>query len=231
MTTTTVFVAAALTAASAGAPAPGKLSPDVSKEMMAAIVATNKALGLESWPMHDVKPCIDRGGQGITAKEVTPDETRKCAACGDRQGLPRARKVVRAGGSDDGDRSGHRAGDRDRRQRRLGRLLVRSRPQVPAGEGRRPQQMGQADRRTDRPAPARRRARSGSPPTSAPARRRARRTAAARRRRPRRRHAATPRTSIDRVGAKGSFVAYGPEPGSALGGPAGGARPSRQSRD
>jgi hypothetical protein len=56
----TVFVAAALTAASPGAPAPGKLSPEISKEMMAAIVATNKALGLESWPMHDVKPCVDR---------------------------------------------------------------------------------------------------------------------------------------------------------------------------
>ena len=79
MMMTAVFVAAALTAASAGAPTPGKLSPDVSKEMMAAIVSTNKALGLESWPMHDVKPCIDRGGQGITAKEVTPEETRRCA--------------------------------------------------------------------------------------------------------------------------------------------------------
>ena len=52
MTTTTVLVVAALTAA-AGAPA-GKLAPEVSKEMMAAIVATNKALGLESWPMHDL---------------------------------------------------------------------------------------------------------------------------------------------------------------------------------
>ena len=88
MMMTTVFVAAALTAASAGAPTPGKLSPEVSKEMMAAIVATNKALGLESWPMHDVKPCIDRGGQGITAKEVTPDETRKCAAAALDKGFP-----------------------------------------------------------------------------------------------------------------------------------------------
>jgi hypothetical protein len=87
MTTMTVLVAAALTAATAGAPA-GKLSPEVSKEMMAAIVATNKALGLESWPMHDVKPCIDRGGQGITAKEVTPEETRKCAASSFDKGFP-----------------------------------------------------------------------------------------------------------------------------------------------
>jgi hypothetical protein len=88
MTVTTVFVAAVLTAATADAPPPGKLAPDVSKEMMAAIVATNKALGLESWPMHDAKPCIDRGGQGITAKEVTPDETRKCAATAIDKGFP-----------------------------------------------------------------------------------------------------------------------------------------------
>jgi hypothetical protein len=84
---TTVLVAVALMAATAGPPA-GKLQPDVSKEMMAAIVAANKALGLESWPMHDVKPCIDRGGQGITAKEVTPDETRKCAASSLETGFP-----------------------------------------------------------------------------------------------------------------------------------------------
>ncbi len=88
MMTTTVVLAAALTAASAGPPTPGRLSPNVSKEMMAAIVATNKALGLESWPMHDIKPCVDRGGQGITAKEVTPDETRKCAATALDKGFP-----------------------------------------------------------------------------------------------------------------------------------------------
>ena len=87
MMVTTALVAVALTAASTGAPSPGKLSPEVSKEMMAAIVAANKALGLESWPMHDVKPCIDRGGQGITAKEVTPEETRKCAASSVEKGF------------------------------------------------------------------------------------------------------------------------------------------------
>jgi hypothetical protein len=85
MTMTKVLVLAALTAASG---APGKLAPDVSKEMQEAIVATNKSLGLESWPMHDVKPCIDRGGQGITAKDVTPDETRKCAAAAVEKGFP-----------------------------------------------------------------------------------------------------------------------------------------------
>jgi hypothetical protein len=99
MTTLMVLVAAALSAASggatspgkvapSGATSPGKLAPDVSKEMQEAIVAINKALGLESWPMHDVKPCIDRGGQGIQAKEVTPDDTRKCAASSLDKGFP-----------------------------------------------------------------------------------------------------------------------------------------------
>lgn len=72
-------MAAALIAAEGSAPAPGKLAPETSRQMQAAIVAVNKALGLESWPMHDIKPCVDRGGQGITAKDVTPDQTRKCA--------------------------------------------------------------------------------------------------------------------------------------------------------
>ena len=80
-----VLVLAALTAASGG---PGKLAPEVSKEMTEAIVATNKSLGLESWPMHDIKPCIDRGGQGITAKDVTPEETRKCAAAAVQKRFP-----------------------------------------------------------------------------------------------------------------------------------------------
>jgi hypothetical protein len=85
MTTTTVLV---LAAAAATSGAPGKLAPDVSKEMMEAIVAANKSLGLESWPMHAVKPCVDRGGQGITAKDVTPEETRKCAAAALEKGFP-----------------------------------------------------------------------------------------------------------------------------------------------
>jgi hypothetical protein len=86
MTTTTVLMLASLAAASPTAP--GKLPSGVSSEMMAAIVATNKSLGLESWPMHDVKPCIDRGGQGITAKDVTPEETRKCAAAAVEKDFP-----------------------------------------------------------------------------------------------------------------------------------------------
>jgi pyruvate/2-oxoglutarate dehydrogenase complex dihydrolipoamide acyltransferase (E2) component len=59
--------------------APGKLAPEVSKQMTESIIAVNKALGLESWPSHGATPCVDRGGQGITSKDVTADETRKCA--------------------------------------------------------------------------------------------------------------------------------------------------------
>jgi hypothetical protein len=74
----------AVLAAEGGAakPAPagsGKLSPAVSKEMTESIIAVNKVLGLESWPSHGATPCVDRGGQGITAKSVTAEETRKCA--------------------------------------------------------------------------------------------------------------------------------------------------------
>ncbi len=78
----------ALVAAEAAAPAPGKLAPAVSKEMTESIVAINKALGLESWTMRGAKPCVDRGGQGITAKDVSADDTRKCAATAIEKGFP-----------------------------------------------------------------------------------------------------------------------------------------------
>jgi hypothetical protein len=68
--------------------AAGKLPPDVAKEMQDAIVAINKSLGLESWPQHGVKPCIDRGGQGILAKDVKPEEARRCAAAAVEKGTP-----------------------------------------------------------------------------------------------------------------------------------------------
>jgi hypothetical protein len=80
MITTALLAATLLAAPGPATPAPGRLAPAVAKEMTEAILAVNKALGLESWPMHGAQPCIDRGGQGITAKDVTPDETRKCAA-------------------------------------------------------------------------------------------------------------------------------------------------------
>jgi hypothetical protein len=70
------------------AAASGKLAPAIGKEMQDAIIAVNKSLGLESWPAHGVKPCIDRGGQGILAKDVTPEAARKCAAAAVDKGLP-----------------------------------------------------------------------------------------------------------------------------------------------
>jgi hypothetical protein len=81
----------ASTSAEAARPAaatPGKLAPGVSKEMSDAIIAVNKSLGLESWPAHGVKPCIDRGGQGILAKDVTPEDAKRCASAAVEKGLP-----------------------------------------------------------------------------------------------------------------------------------------------
>jgi len=89
MTGAILLMAATLAAAAEGTPAtPGKLAPEVSRQMMASIIAVNKVLGLESWPMHNFKPCIDRGGQGITAKDVTAEETRKCAETAIASGFP-----------------------------------------------------------------------------------------------------------------------------------------------
>lgn len=70
---------AAKAKAAPGPAGPGKLAPAVATEMAESIVAVNKALGLESWPSHGATPCVDRGGQGITAKSVTAEDTRKCA--------------------------------------------------------------------------------------------------------------------------------------------------------
>lgn len=61
-------------------PVPGKLPAAAGKEMTEVILAVNKALGLESWPARGVQPCVDRGGQGITTKNVGAEEARKCAA-------------------------------------------------------------------------------------------------------------------------------------------------------
>jgi len=76
---TTILGAEGAAAKAAPAAGPGKLAPEIAKEMTESIVAVNKALGLESWPLHGATPCVDRGGQGITAKSVSAEETRKCA--------------------------------------------------------------------------------------------------------------------------------------------------------
>jgi hypothetical protein len=71
----------------AGEPA-AKLEPAVGKEMTAAIIAVNKALGLENWTAHGEKACVDRGGLEATAKDVGPEETRECASTAIGKGFP-----------------------------------------------------------------------------------------------------------------------------------------------
>ena len=76
------------TLAAADVPVAAKLPPELAQEMADALVAVDKALGLESWATRGNKPCIDRGGLGATAKDVGVEETRKCAATGLDKGLP-----------------------------------------------------------------------------------------------------------------------------------------------
>jgi len=65
--------------ASSEKPRSGKLPANVAAEMQDAVVALNKALGLESWPLRGVKPCVDRGGDGSATKLITAAEARACA--------------------------------------------------------------------------------------------------------------------------------------------------------
>jgi hypothetical protein len=83
-----VTIGVSMMLATATTPSSAKLPPAVGQEMQDAIVALNKSLGLESWPAHGVKPCVDRGGQGALAKDVTPDETRTCATAAVAKGMP-----------------------------------------------------------------------------------------------------------------------------------------------
>lgn len=71
------------------APTP-KLDPAVAKEMEQVIVAVDKALGLESW---NDKPCVDRGGQYGRAKDVSAEDTRKCAESAVKEGFPQLGKA------------------------------------------------------------------------------------------------------------------------------------------
>jgi hypothetical protein len=88
MTTGIVFAALWM----AAAPAP-KVPPDVAREMADAIIAVNKALGLESWPAHGAEPCVDRGGEGTTAKDVTAADTRRCGEKAVAAGFPQLGKA------------------------------------------------------------------------------------------------------------------------------------------
>ena len=71
----------------AGDPA-AKLEPAVGREMTAAIIAVNKALGLENWTAHGEQPCVDRGGLEATGRDVGAEETRECASSAIAKGFP-----------------------------------------------------------------------------------------------------------------------------------------------
>jgi len=83
MTTGLAFVASwwmsAVAAAAAAPPPVAKVPAELGHEMAEAIIAANKALGLESWPAQGVEPCVDRGGEGTASKDVSAAETRRCA--------------------------------------------------------------------------------------------------------------------------------------------------------
>ena len=66
-----------------------KVPEPLSKEMQAAIVAVDKALGLES---YNDKPCVDRGGQYGRAKDVSAEDTKKCAQSAIEKGFPQLGK-------------------------------------------------------------------------------------------------------------------------------------------
>ena len=70
-------------------PPVAKLPPATAKEMTEVIIAVNKVLGLENWDAHtDEKPCVNRGGLEGTIKDVSPEETRECAATALGEGFP-----------------------------------------------------------------------------------------------------------------------------------------------
>src|SRR4051812_29770189 len=79
MTTGFALVVSCWMAMVAAQPPAAKVPAELGREMAEAIMAANKALGLESWPAQGVEPCVDRGGEGTASKDVTAAETRRCA--------------------------------------------------------------------------------------------------------------------------------------------------------
>ena len=84
-----VMIAWMLWAAAEAAAGPvAKLPVPVAKEMAAAVLALNRVLGLESWPAQGVESCLDRGGLEATAKDVSAEDTKKCADTAVDAGFP-----------------------------------------------------------------------------------------------------------------------------------------------
>lgn len=86
------FVVSLGTAAAAPSTA-SKVSPEIAREMAEAVIAANKALGLESWPSQGAVPCVDRGGEGSLAKDVTAADTRRCTEQALASGFPQLGKA------------------------------------------------------------------------------------------------------------------------------------------
>jgi hypothetical protein len=83
-------------AEAAGGPV-AKLPVPVAKEMAAAVLALNRVLGLESWPALGVQSCLDRGGLEATAKDVSAEDTKKCADTALDAGFPELGKSYAIG--------------------------------------------------------------------------------------------------------------------------------------
>ena len=81
-------VAIALWMSASGSSIISKVPPEAAREMAEAVIAVNKALGLESWPSQGAVPCVDRGGEGSLAKDVTAADTRRCTEQAVASGFP-----------------------------------------------------------------------------------------------------------------------------------------------
>src|SRR4051794_40052872 len=79
---------AALTAAAPSSGPPARLPPAVAREMAEAVVAVDKKLGLESWPTHGMKACVERGGPENPTKDVSREDTLRCAREAVEKGFP-----------------------------------------------------------------------------------------------------------------------------------------------
>jgi hypothetical protein len=68
---------------------PAKLPPPLAKEMSEAVVAVDKALGLESWPSHGVQACVQRANVAENpTQDVSHDETIRCATLAVEKDFP-----------------------------------------------------------------------------------------------------------------------------------------------
>src|ERR1700742_3428029 len=70
------------------AAAPARLAPPVAREMTEAVLAVDKSLGLESWATYGAQPCVDRGRPANPTKDVSREDTLRCAREAVGKGLP-----------------------------------------------------------------------------------------------------------------------------------------------